>query len=243
MPDTRDRILDAAAHVMRTRGFARTTTKEIARAAGYSEATLYKHFQDKTDLFLAVLKERLPSLGSTLSALSADADTDPHAGANSADADTATHAGANSADADTATHAGADTRGPADANSAASEGLTTRLTATARGAIAFYEASFPISASVFSEPELLAAHHAAVTGRGGGPQYPVEALARYLRLEQGRGRIRPGADCDAAASLLLGSCFQYAFLRCFAQLPPDPAAAEAHATAIVTTLQAGLQPA
>ncbi|HEY2278086.1 MAG TPA: TetR/AcrR family transcriptional regulator [Streptosporangiaceae bacterium] len=230
MPDTRDRILDAAAHVMRTRGFARTTTKEIARAAGYSEATLYKHFQDKTDLFLAVPKERLPSLGSTLSALSADADTDPHAGANSADADTATHAGA-------------DTRGPADANSAASEGLTTRLTATARGAIAFYEASFPISASVFSEPELLAAHHAAVTGRGGGPQYPVEALARYLRLEQGRGRIRPGADCDAAASLLLGSCFQYAFLRCFAQLPPDPAAAEAHATAIVTTLQAGLQPA
>ena len=72
MPDTRDRILDAAAHVMRTLGFARTTTKEIARAAGYSEATLYKHFQDKTDLFLAVLKERLPSLGSTLSALSAD---------------------------------------------------------------------------------------------------------------------------------------------------------------------------
>src|ERR1700760_4013925 len=76
MPDTRDRILDAAAHVMRTRGFARTTPKEIARAAGYSEATLYKHFTDKTDLFLAVLKERLPSLGSTLGALSAALDAD-----------------------------------------------------------------------------------------------------------------------------------------------------------------------
>jgi AcrR family transcriptional regulator len=204
MPDTRDRILDAAAHVMRTRGFARTTTKEIARAAGYSEATLYKHFQDKTDLFLAVLKERLPSLGSTLSALSAGID--------------------------------------ADADTAAGETLASRLTATARGAIAFYEASFPISASVFSEPELLTAHHAAVTRQGAGPQYPVEALARYLRLEQGRDRIRPGADCDAAASLLLGSCFQYAFLRCFAQLPPDPDAAQAHATAIVTTLLAGLEP-
>jgi AcrR family transcriptional regulator len=203
MPDTRDRILDAAAHVMRTRGFARTTTKEIARAAGYSEASLYKHFQDKTDLFLAVLKERLPSLGSTLSALSAGID---------------------------------------DTNTAASESLASRLTATAYGAIAFYEASFPISASVFSEPELLAAHHAAVTGRGGGPQYPLEALARYLRLEQGRGRIRPGADCDAAASLLLGSCFQYAFLRCFAQLPPDPDAAAGHATAIAATLLAGLEP-
>ena len=132
---------------------------------------------------------------------------------------------------------------PTDATTTAGESLASRLTATARGAIAFYEASFPISASVFSDPELLAAHRAAVTGRGGGPQYPLEALARYLRLEQGRGRIRPGADCDAAASLLLGSCFQYAFLRCFAQLPPDPDAAQAHATAIVTTLLAGLQPA
>jgi hypothetical protein len=70
---------------------------------------------------------------------------------------------------------------------------------------------------------------------------PVQALARYLRAEQQRGRIRPGADCDAAASLLLGSCFQYAFLRCFAQRPPDPAAAQSHATAIVTTLLAGLE--
>ena len=235
MPDTRDRILDAAAHVMRTRGFARTTTKEIARAAGYSEATLYKHFQDKTDLFLAVLKERLPSLGSTLSALSAAIDADTQT-----DAGTKANAGTQ---ADAGNKANAGHHGPTDATTAAGESLASRLTATARGAIAFYEASFPISASVFSDPELLAAHRAAVTGRGGGPQYPLEALARYLRLEQGRSRIRPGADCDAAASLLLGSCFQYAFLRCFAQLPPDPDAAQANATAIVTTLLAGLQPA
>jgi AcrR family transcriptional regulator len=67
---TRDRILDAAAQVMRTRGLAHATTKEIAKAAGYSEAALYKHFRDKTDLFLAVLTERVPSpLGSVLGAL------------------------------------------------------------------------------------------------------------------------------------------------------------------------------
>jgi AcrR family transcriptional regulator len=58
---TRDRIVAAAAEVMRTRGLARTTTKEIAKAAGYSEAALYKHFRDKTDLFLAVLGERGPT--------------------------------------------------------------------------------------------------------------------------------------------------------------------------------------
>ena len=34
---TRDAILDGALEVMRTRGLARTTTKEIARAAGFSE--------------------------------------------------------------------------------------------------------------------------------------------------------------------------------------------------------------
>ncbi len=56
----RERILDGAADVMRARGLANTTTKEIARAAGLSEAMLYKVFQDKVDLFLGVLTERLP---------------------------------------------------------------------------------------------------------------------------------------------------------------------------------------
>jgi AcrR family transcriptional regulator len=60
---TRDAILDGALHVMRTRGLARTTTKEIARAAGFSEATLYKLFADKLELFLCVLTERLPRVG------------------------------------------------------------------------------------------------------------------------------------------------------------------------------------
>jgi AcrR family transcriptional regulator len=58
----RERILDAAASVMRERGLANTTTKAIASAAGYSEAMLYKHFADKQELFLLVLKERLPAV-------------------------------------------------------------------------------------------------------------------------------------------------------------------------------------
>ena len=59
--ETRERIVEAAERVVRERGLARTTTKEIASAAGYSEGTLYKHFESKEDLFLAVLAERLPS--------------------------------------------------------------------------------------------------------------------------------------------------------------------------------------
>lgn len=64
----RERILDAAASVMRQKGVANTTTKSIAAAAGYSEAMLYKHFADKQELFLVLLKERLPGVRPRLAA-------------------------------------------------------------------------------------------------------------------------------------------------------------------------------
>jgi AcrR family transcriptional regulator len=66
MSTSRDNILDGALKVMRTRGLARTTTKEIAREAGVSEALLYKLFTDKTDLLLCVFAERL-SWGTAMS--------------------------------------------------------------------------------------------------------------------------------------------------------------------------------
>ncbi|MCU1478785.1 MAG: TetR family transcriptional regulator [Subtercola sp.] len=65
----RERILDAAAAVMREKGVANATTKAIAAAADYSEAMLYKHFADKQELFLLVLKERLPALRPALAAV------------------------------------------------------------------------------------------------------------------------------------------------------------------------------
>ena len=57
---TRERILAAAREVMRGKGLVRATTKEIARAAGLSEGTLYNHFANKEELFLCTLNE-LPS--------------------------------------------------------------------------------------------------------------------------------------------------------------------------------------
>jgi AcrR family transcriptional regulator len=51
---------------MHTLGLARATTKEIASAAGLSEAALYRYFSDKADLFLCVIGERLPELVATL---------------------------------------------------------------------------------------------------------------------------------------------------------------------------------
>lgn len=66
---TRQHLLDAAAEVMESLGMANATTKEIARASGYSEATLYKHFTDKSELFLEVMRHRFPPFVDELAAL------------------------------------------------------------------------------------------------------------------------------------------------------------------------------
>jgi AcrR family transcriptional regulator len=66
---TRDTILDAALHVVRTRGLNNATTKQIAKQAGFSEATLYKHFEDKEDLFIEVLRARVPTFMPVLKSL------------------------------------------------------------------------------------------------------------------------------------------------------------------------------
>ncbi len=48
---TRQALMDAALAVFVERGFARATTREIARRAGLSEGTMYRHFTDKYELF------------------------------------------------------------------------------------------------------------------------------------------------------------------------------------------------
>jgi AcrR family transcriptional regulator len=53
----RDRILAAAVSVMRERGLTGTTTKEIARAAGVAEGSIYNHFANKTELVAACMAE------------------------------------------------------------------------------------------------------------------------------------------------------------------------------------------
>lgn len=66
---TRAKLLRATAQVMRERGLAGATIKEIARAAGVAEGALYRHFPDKVQLIRAVLVEEWPSLGVALARL------------------------------------------------------------------------------------------------------------------------------------------------------------------------------
>lgn len=191
---TRDRILDAAYEVMRTAGLARATTKEIARAAGFSEATLYKHFVDKTDLFVHVLAERLPAFLPVVDELSAAPER---------------------------------------------SGVGDNLRRIARAALDFYAESFPIAASVFSEPRVMAAHREGLRRTGAGPAGPNRAVTAYLTVERDRGRIAADADLDAAASLLLGACLQHAFLSHFGA---DGRSSDEVAAALATTLARALAP-
>ncbi|HEX2045810.1 MAG TPA: TetR/AcrR family transcriptional regulator [Gaiellaceae bacterium] len=58
--DMRERILSAAEDVVRARGAAHATTREIARAARCSEGSIYVHFRDKDELLVALVVERRP---------------------------------------------------------------------------------------------------------------------------------------------------------------------------------------
>jgi TetR/AcrR family transcriptional regulator len=51
----REQIILAAVELFAEKGFAEVTTREIAAAAGINEATIYKYFASKEDLFDAVV--------------------------------------------------------------------------------------------------------------------------------------------------------------------------------------------
>jgi AcrR family transcriptional regulator len=57
-PLTRKQILDAALALFSDKGFARTSVRDIARAAGITDAAIYYHFASKRELFEALIEER-----------------------------------------------------------------------------------------------------------------------------------------------------------------------------------------
>src|SRR5437660_12622409 len=54
-PDTRGRIMEAAVQQCEGFGLRRTTMDDVARRAGLSRATLYRHFDSKDALVQAVI--------------------------------------------------------------------------------------------------------------------------------------------------------------------------------------------
>src|SRR6266568_7439853 len=58
---TQQQIMEAVEQLIHSKGLARVTTKEIARATGLSEGALYRHFDHKEEVFFAILMKYLPS--------------------------------------------------------------------------------------------------------------------------------------------------------------------------------------
>ena len=52
MDETSQKIIDAAMTLIRDQGYVATTTKDIARAAGVNECTLFRKFGNKKDIVL-----------------------------------------------------------------------------------------------------------------------------------------------------------------------------------------------
>lgn len=58
-PDTRTRLLDAAAKVFAEKGFAASSVDDVAAAAGMSKGAVYWNFDSKNDLIESLLDERV----------------------------------------------------------------------------------------------------------------------------------------------------------------------------------------
>lgn len=56
--ERRRRIIESAATLFSRRGFRGTTTREVAQAVGVSEATVFKHFATKEDLYTAIIEAK-----------------------------------------------------------------------------------------------------------------------------------------------------------------------------------------
>lgn len=56
--ERKSQIVRVAADLFAKRGFRGTTTREIARRAGISEAVIYRHFSKKEDLYRAIINDR-----------------------------------------------------------------------------------------------------------------------------------------------------------------------------------------
>jgi len=61
--DRRRQLLRVAVESFARNGFSGTKTKDIAAAAGVSEAILFRHFSSKEDLYHAILDEKEATLG------------------------------------------------------------------------------------------------------------------------------------------------------------------------------------
>jgi AcrR family transcriptional regulator len=105
----------------------------------------------------------------------------------------------------------------------------------ARAALEYFGKLIPVATALFADRALLTGERAAMRGTP-GPQRNYEHVAAYIRAEQALGRLDSRWDAFGAAALLLGACFQYAFLRHLRGSDPLPMTEEQFVGTIVGAL-------
>jgi AcrR family transcriptional regulator len=59
----RAQIISVSKQLFSKKGFSGTTTKEIAKASGISEAMIFRHFASKQELYSAIIDQRIQEVG------------------------------------------------------------------------------------------------------------------------------------------------------------------------------------
>ena len=59
--ERREQLIQVAVDLFSRKGFKGTTTREIAAAAGVTEAIIFRHFETKEQLYTAIIDRRLNS--------------------------------------------------------------------------------------------------------------------------------------------------------------------------------------
>jgi AcrR family transcriptional regulator len=59
----RAQIITVSKQLFSKKGFSGTTTKEIAKASGISEAMIFRHFASKRELYSAIIDQRIQEVG------------------------------------------------------------------------------------------------------------------------------------------------------------------------------------
>lgn len=96
--------------------------------------------------------------------------------------------------------------------------VRSNLKVIALAAMDYFDKLVPMSASFLADTELLAQYRAKMSQIAsgpvaGGPQKIEDLLATYLEEEKQLGRIPARVACREITLLLLGACFQFAYLH------------------------------
>lgn len=188
----REAILGAARALLREEGLAHLTTREVARRAGVSEASVFYHFQDKAGLLFHCLHEALAPLKT----------------------------------------------GPAGV--VPGESLAEALTRLSRAMESFHDDAMPVLATVQSDADLRREFSDRLLAGDHGLHQGVTFIKAQLEALAGIGLVRPDADLESAAFMLIGSCFLRSWQRHLAGGRPEPRLPDINRT--VTVLVALLSP-